>query len=431
MRWEFLDPWNPKPGDWDRASVLHVFRRAGFGAGTEEVERALGEGPEATLERLFEDRTSTTLLATIDPLLATGKIDHLRSWWMALILAGGAPLRERMTLLWHAHFATSNEKVDDVRMMHAQNRLLREQALGDFRELLRSVARDPAMLVWLDGDSNRSGHPNENFAREVMELFTLGIGNYDESDVRDAARAFSGWGVDGRSAIYRPEHHDGGRKTLFGRTGDLDANDALELLLEHPACARRIAWLLLRAFVTPQVREEWIEGLARVLAQEEWNLERTLRILLRSRLFHSPAARRARIAAPVELVAVAARSLEVKPAPAEAARLAATMGQSLFCPPSVKGWSEGRSWIHSGSWIARQNALAALAAAVNDDSGLGIEARNRSELTRRVLTGLLPEEVDSKFERELERSVSAAATLADARRAALALVVTSPEFQVF
>ena len=160
-------------------------------------------------------------------------------------LAGGAPLRERMTLVWHDLFATSNDKVDDVRLMHAQNELFRTQGLGDFRALLHALARDPAMLVWLDGDSNRRGHANENFAREVLELFALGIGNYGERDIQEAARAFSGWGTEGRASVFRAAHHDDGEKTLFAQTGRWSSDDALDLILAQPACARHVARVLL------------------------------------------------------------------------------------------------------------------------------------------------------------------------------------------
>ena len=175
-----LDPWRPRAGQWDRAAAQHLFRRAGFGARPAELELALSEGLEATLVRVFADGTPPELLASIQPLLPAGELEHLQAWWMALILEGGSPLRERMTLVWHDHFATSNDKVGDVRLMYAQNELFRVHGLGDFRTLLKAVARDPAMLRWLDGESNRRGHANENFARELLELFALGLGNYGE-----------------------------------------------------------------------------------------------------------------------------------------------------------------------------------------------------------------------------------------------------------
>jgi len=431
---EWLEPWRPSAGDWDRAAAQHLWRRAGFGARPAELERALEEGLEPTLARLSAARGSPELEASIHPLLAAGDLELLQAWWMALILEGGAPLRERMTLVWHDLFATSNDKVDDVRLMHAQNELLRSAGLGDFRALLRSVARDPAMLRWLDGDTNRRGHPNENFARELMELFALGIGNYEERDVQEAARAFSGWGTSGRAFAFRPEQHDADEKTLFGRRGAWDGDDTLGLVLEQPACARHVARVLLEAFVAPAPEEEWIAELAGVLCAAEWRIDRTLEVLLSSRLFFSPRARRARIAGPVELLAVAARALDAELAPKRAARLAADMGQALFRPPSVKGWDGGRAWIHSGSWIARHNALVALAAA---DGGRDGEIRvelaawlGSGEPSGRVVERLLPDAASARLAAEVS-SLAPGSNAAERARAAVALVLTSPEFQLF
>jgi uncharacterized protein (DUF1800 family) len=427
---ELLAPWQPRAGGWNRAAASHLFRRAGFGASPGDVELSLSEGPEATVARLFAERASPDLRASIQPILATGDLELLQAWWMALILEGGSPLRERMTLVWHDHFATSNDKVDDIRLMHAQNELFRAHALDDFRNLLRAIARDPAMLRWLDGDSNERSHPNENFARELLELFALGIGNYDERDVREAARAFSGWGTSGRRSVFRPELHDEGEKTLLGRTGRFDGDGALDLVLEQPACARRVALVLLEAFVAPAPPEAWVRELAAVLAAD-WSIERTLRALLRSRLFFSPAARRARIAGPVELVAVAARSLGTPIAPRRAARLASAMGQSLFRPPSVKGWDGGRAWIHSGTWIARHNALVELVEGAGEALRRVLDTDERDELPALALERLLPDGVGSAFTDALDRAARHARGADEARRAVVSLVLTSPEFQLF
>jgi uncharacterized protein (DUF1800 family) len=417
MRDSWLEPWQPRAGEWDRAAAQHLFRRAGFGARPEELERALAEGPAPTLARLSETRTDPELARSVHTLLAAGDVTLLQAWWMGLILAGGAPLRERMTLVWHDHFATSNDKVDDVRLMHAQNELFRSHGLGDFRLLLHAVARDAAMLTWLDGDSNRRGHPNENFARELLELFALGIGNYDERDVQEAARAFSGWGTEGRATVFRPERHDDGEKVLFGQRGRYDADEALDLVLAQPACMSHVARVLLEAFVAPAPEPGWIDALAEELRADEWDIGRTLSTLLSSRLFHSEHARRTRIAGPVELLAVTARCLGARAAPVQLARQASAMGQALFRPPSVKGWDGGRAWIHSGSWIARHNALVALAAA--------------SEPREPVLEELLPDLASPELEAGLQRLARAASGEREAREAELALVLTAPEYQLF
>jgi uncharacterized protein (DUF1800 family) len=370
-------------------------------------------------------------------LLATAEIKPLASWWMALILGGGAPLRERMTLAWHDHFATSFDKVADVRMMHAQNQLLRTHALGDFRELLHGIAKDPAMLVWLDGDDNRKGHPNENFAREVLELFALGIGNYGEDDVREAARAFTGWGTNGRSFVHVDKHHDDGTKTIFGKSGRFDGDDAIDLVLARRECPRWIARRLLVELVMPDPPRAAIDETAAILVDANWNVRATVERILASRLFFSPEARRARIAGPVELIARSARTLNARVSPERAAEAAAEMGQALFRPPSVKGWDGQRTWIHAGSWIARHNWLAALAipaqpkdetVRVDLERALGAPA-STDEAADRVLRALLPDACDATFREKLSAAARACETPSEALGLCAALALTSPEYQ--
>ena len=436
MKLDALRPWRPAPGEWNEAAAAHLLRRAGFGARPAELAQAVEEGPERTLERLLADpgEADAELRRAAEPLLASESIELLQAWWMALILSGGAPLRERVTLMWHDLFATSHDKVDDVRLMHGQNELFRRGGLGDFRALLRGVARDPAMLVWLDGNSNRKGHPNENFAREVLELFALGIGNYGEGDIQELARALTGLGTEGRATVFRTEHHDTGEKTVFGRRGAFGPDEALELVLGHPACPRHVARVLLETFVTPRPEPAWCEELATVLVAEEWNVARTLRVLLGSNLFHSPAARRARIAGPVELVASAVLALEAHVAPRRAARWTSAMGQALFRPPSVKGWDGGRAWIHTGTWIVRHNALAALATARRDEAGpIRFEAERAfpqpeaAALARATRARLLPGNDDAELLAALETTARSGAPA----RACVAALLTSPDFQLY
>jgi uncharacterized protein (DUF1800 family) len=437
MSRDLLEPWRPDTGEWNRAAAAHLFRRAGFGAAPQELERALARGPEAALAELFADRGAPELRESVRQLLATGSLELLQAWWMSLILDGGAPLRERMVLLWHGHFATSNAKVDDVRLMHGQNELLRSGGLGDFRALLHAIVRDPAMLVWLDGDSNRSGHPNENLARELLELFALGIGNYAESDIREAARALSGWGTEGRSFVSRPHYHDAGRKLFLGQEGCWDGDDVVDLVLEHPACSRHVARVLLEAFVAPAAEPAWIEALAAALREHEWHIGRVLEILLSSRLFFSPLARRSRIAGPVELLAVSTRTLEARIAPRLAAELSAELGQALFRPPSVKGWAGGRAWINSGSWIARHNALERIAAADGTSGGevqldlARVLGDDPALLPERALAALLPEGGGRCLEQALERIARSSEDPARKRTLVAALVLTAPEYHLF
>ena len=216
-----LDPFVPGPSDpFDRRKAAHLLRRAGFGAAPAAIDRAVAEGMEQTVESLFDEATEEedfyqkTFRAINGPLTNFGDIGAEQAWWVYRMMTTRAPLREKLTLFWHGHFATGFEKVDNSRLMHQQVETIRRHAWGNVRELTLAIARDPAMVVWLDGESNTKEHPNENFARELMELFTCGIGHYTESDVREAARAFTGWHRDKTQFAFNAGDHDAGRKHL-------------------------------------------------------------------------------------------------------------------------------------------------------------------------------------------------------------------------
>ncbi|MCE9594138.1 MAG: DUF1800 domain-containing protein [Planctomycetes bacterium] len=432
MTHALLEPWRPTRDDpWDRDAAAHLLRRAGFGASPATLARALADGPEATLERLFAPRGhEPKLFAGIESLLATGNAELLQAWWLALLLGDGDPLGERVTLFWHDHFATSIAKVDDVRLMHRQNRTLREHALGDFRELLHAVAKDPAMLTWLDGNENRRGHPNENFARELLELFALGIGSYDEHDIREAARAFTGWSVASREFVARADAHDSGTKTLFGRSGEFDGDDALELVLAHPECPRFVARRLHEEFVGPEPDRATIDALAKELVERDWSIGRTLSTLLASKLFFARSARRARIASPIEFVVGTALALDLFPAPVEAANAAARMGQALFRPPSVKGWDGGRAWINAGTWLERVNVgLDAAETIRSGEKSFAPEPDDSSSAARLVLERLVGG-ADDEFANTIVAAAARASSVRDALADSVALVLTAPEYHL-
>jgi uncharacterized protein (DUF1800 family) len=442
---ELFEAWAPEPGvanGWNRASATHLLRRAGFGPEPGDVTRALETGFEGTFAALVDgDDHDPRLLSGADHLLATGSIELLQSWWTSLLLDGRAALRERVALMWHDVFATSHAKVDDVRMMHAQNQVFRTLGLGDFRELMHAVAKDPAMLVWLDGDDNRRGQPNENFARELMELFCLGIGNYSERDVQEAARAFSGWGTAGRSFVDRPEQHDEGLKRIFGQQGAFDGTDAVNLVLDHPACSRHVARRLLEEFLHPEPTEEETGALARFLVAHDWNVGEAIAHVLQSARFFSPRARRSRIAGPVEIVAISTRALGARVPPKLLVRVCEELGQSLFRPPSVKGWDGGERWIQASTWIARHNRLGSLASAHLDRSGdvrvdlAAAFAEVVSPLTHanvaQAVTGvLLPDGVPDDYRIVLVRAAKRAEDVDHALAVVTRLVVTSPEYHL-
>jgi uncharacterized protein (DUF1800 family) len=357
---------------WDQRRVVHLHRRAAFAASWPEIQRDLADGPEQAVDRLLQGRSHEdsarrfeTMARTIgDAATASGSPGRLKAWWLYRMLMSPDPLGERLTLMWHNHFATSNRKVQDLVRMREQNELLRKHARGPFGELLEAVVKHPAMLVWLDADSNRKGHPNENLARELMELFTLGIGNYTEDDVKEAARALTGWTIIGTQFGFREARHDDGEKTVLGERGPLSGDNLLKLLLDHPAMARRLAWRICHTFmgegvVNEQSLSELADGLSSHGLDIGWGIE----AVLRSKLFFSATNLRTRIVGPVECVVGALIALELCDPPPSTLLLAewvARMGQDLFYPPNVGGWNEGRAWLGSRTIIARANFASAL-----------------------------------------------------------------------
>jgi uncharacterized protein (DUF1800 family) len=262
-----------------------------------------------------------------------------------------------MTLFWHNHFATSVQKVRQAQGMYVQLQLLRRHALGSFRELLHGVARDPAMLVYLDGAANRAGAPNENFAREVMELFTLGEGQYAEQDIKEAARSFSGWAVDREAwtARFRPRQHDGGEKTLLGRRGRFDAAGALDVMLDQPAAPRFIVNKLWRELVSPMPDAAAVEVIAQRLRSSGWRIDVALRELLLNSAFWAAPNRAVLIKSPVELAVGTLRQFDIQlDSAVPLVGITARQGQMLFSPPNVKGWPGYTDWITSTTLLDRK-----------------------------------------------------------------------------
>lgn len=352
-------------GEWSRREATHLLWRTGFGASADEIQQATHDGLDMTLDRLLSPPKESAEFQKADALLRqaafdSGSIADLKVWWLHRMVASANPLVEKLTLLWHNHFATSNAKVDSVPLMAAQNDLLRRESLGSFRRVLHDMAKDVAMLIWLDSNSNRKRHPNENFAREVMELFSLGVGNYSEHDIQEAARAFTGWHVRDGEFWFNAIQHDTGEKVVFTKRGNFDGGDVVELCLEHPACPRFLAFKLLRQFVEPSPSKEHIDALATRIRQHNFEWRPILRELFSSRLFFSEAARQSLIKSPVELLLGAVRQLKAKPNLQSLARLSAELGQDIFEPPTVKGWDGGRLWISSTTLIQRANFATAL-----------------------------------------------------------------------
>ncbi len=285
---------------------------------------------------------------------------ELREWWLREMLMTPSPLTERMTLFWHGHFATSQQKVRSGELMYRQNVLLRREAVGNFSALLHQIARDPAMLVYLDNAGSRRKAPNENFAREVMELFTLGEGQYSERDIKEVARAFTGWSLD-RDTLeftHRRGWHDGGEKSVFGKTGRFDGDAVLDLMLARPQAAEFITAKLWREFVSPTPDVAEVRRLAAVFRESRYDIKALLRALLVADAFWSPGHRANLIRSPVELVVGTLKTFDILPYSLRPAVLAAALlGQNPMSPPNVKGWPGGDAWINSATLLGRKQFL--------------------------------------------------------------------------
>jgi uncharacterized protein (DUF1800 family) len=366
-------PFEPTPADpWDLRKVAHLHRRAGFGATWEMLQRDLRAGPAISVDRLINPPPLSADEQQVLGSLQQGALqardsDRLKALWLYRVLYDPDPLGEKLTLLWHSHFATSNRKVDSLSAMQQQNELLRGHARGQFADMLHAIVQDPAMLVWLDGGTSRREQPNENFAREFLELFTLGPGNFTEADIRQAARAFTGW-VREPDNFRREEprfqfdtaRFDDGEKTFLGHRGAWNAHDIVRITLERPAAAEFLCRKLYRYFVREDIEPsaELIRPLAAELSGNQFSIRHVVAMILRSRHFYDQTVMRQRVKSPVEFSAGLLRMLDVPRANARLLALAATcdrQGQELFHPPNVRGWIGGRTWLNSTTLLERGN----------------------------------------------------------------------------
>ena len=370
----------------DIALMAHLMRRAGFGATRDELEALAEQGYEETVEQLISPpdeipRADQDILFRYIPSTETGGPNPIpgAAQWMYHMLNTQRPLEEKMALFWHNIFATGNSKVDNDNHLSAQTHLFRNHGMGNYRDLLIRVAQNPAMIFWLDNNENHKRTPNENWGRELLELFSLGVGHYTETDVYECARAFTGWTIDAKIPRqphhrfswrfeFRPEEHDFGQKTFLGHTGNFDGHDIIDIILQQPACPRFIARHLYNFFVAdePQVpawsvepprNPEAVELLAETFVESGYEIRPVLRTIFNSDFFKDSMYQKVR--SPVEVVVGTLRMVGDLQGPdprlLEMGQEPAYMGQSLHDPPSVEGWHTGREWINSGSVVKRIN----------------------------------------------------------------------------
>ena len=374
---------------WDYETAAHLLDRAAFGGTPAEIEAVEKKGLSAMVRELVDVSNES---ANIPPpawahprdvrqlrmqvralknepaarkeklreirMMEGENILDLRRWWLERMMTTPAPLLEKMTLFWHGHFATSVQKVKDPYWMWRQNDLLRRNALGNFVSLTKKISRDPAIMIYLDLQQSRKQHPNENWARELMELFTIGIGNYSEQDIREAARAFTGYRVDLTNQEFRfaAGQQDSGAKNFMGRAGNLNGDDIIDTITKKPACAQFIGRKIWRYFVEDEPPPQIVDAVADRIRAHNYEIRPVLREIFSSAEFYSDRVRRNQIKSPVQFLIQTAKLLEAPLPSALAAQNAMRqMGQILFAPPNVKGWDGGRSWISTSTLLFRYN----------------------------------------------------------------------------
>lgn len=360
--WNEFEPTEARP--WDRRAAAHLFRRAGFGASTSALDEATASTPANTVRRLLaEDANATNFETQADALartvIAGGDPKQLAAAWVYRLLYTPAQLLEKTTLFWHGHFATGAEKVQFAEMMWAQNQLLRQYALGEFEPLVQAISCDPAMLIYLDSATNRKAHPNENYARELMELFCLGEGNYTEQDVQQLARCFTGWEIKNKKFRKNEYQHDKGIKQLLGKSGIFDGEEAVKIVLEQDAMPYFIVGKLVRYFVfdEPRPTQELLKPLADQFRSNGLKIGPVVTRILGSNLFFSEHAWARKVRSPIELAIGFLRALEGTTNTVRLADNLTKLGHGLFYPPNVKGWDGGRAWINSSTLLGRANLV--------------------------------------------------------------------------
>ncbi len=421
---DWFAPFEPGPGNaFDRAAVVHLLRRATLGHPPAWIERCLAAGPveaaRVVVRGASPDARERSLLSMRDTVVGFEDAKDLAAFWWARLLMTCNPFGGRMELFWHDHFATGISKVRSSYWMAQQLELFRRHGLDDFGKLVVAVAKTPAMLRWLDNEENRKGSPNENFARELFELFTLGRDHYTEHDIQEAARAFTGWRMVGEQFFFDARRHDDGVKAVLGATlpggiGRRAGERVIELAVARPDCARFVGDKLLRAFVGPQYPRPALAAFAAIVRREGGNIGRVLEILLASNLFYAREGRRTRIRGPVEWIVWLLRTLDCTAAPTALARAAGRMGQTLLDPPDVSGWDEEAQWISSATWLHRAN----FAGRIGDGRAPfrmrpllehRVQARGAMAELAWLLERLFPEGVDDSARRVLEAQARAEA----------------------
>jgi uncharacterized protein (DUF1800 family) len=451
---------------FDAIKAAHLLNRAAFGGTPAEIAHLLTLGPRLAvdhlldfpdksaeeqdprdvpnlsaiadypanfreLSRMFVGKTKAEQVALFQKIQFANRaaLTATGDWWMRRMAAAGRhPLQEKLTLFWHGHFTTSADGERAAKLIWDQNETLRRHAAGNFAAFVKAISRDPAMLDYLNGNQNQRFHPNENYARELMELFTLGVGHYTEDDVKAAARAFTGWGHNGIEFLFRKFDHDYDAKTFLGHRGNFDGDDVIDILLQQPACATHVASRVWNFFVSEEPDPAVIASLGNILRDSHYDLRPMLRTLFTSRAFYEPMHIGSQIKSPVQLLIGTARLLGVDLPPGRVMFQPNSplmqMGQLPFFPPNVRGWPGGRAWINTSTIFVRYNAALRLAAECHPDP-----TPSRDTAVDHWLARLIPRPIAPEQRQPLLDALNDNPDASSIRRM-IQLIVSMPEYEL-
>ena len=442
--WAAYEPDDKRP--WTLRWVGHLYRRAGFGADWRQCQQALTEGPQRTIDRLLQPEGNAEAFEAeydgYESAAAGGdSAVPLRAWWLRRMIETPYPLQEKMTLFWHSRMGISNARVKSGRLMASHVKRLRTFSLGNYEDLLIQMAEDPAVFLGLDAERNRKARPSEHLARQLLDGYGVGPDKYSDDDVRDVARAFTGWTVLRNQLRFFEREHDDGEKTILGKRGYWDAQDAVRIIARHPETSVSIARTLYRWLVSEMHDPD--AALLAPLAQASQagtNVGRMVETILRSNLFFSTMAYRQRVKSPVEYAVGILRGLEARIATARLGEDLARLGQDLYHPPTIRGWAGGPNWINTATMVGRENLANALFSAkgpYGDKLDVAAVARRygcsgREAGAKFVLDLLLQGDIQNspRAQASSDESGDADQSLARQMREIAQQVVSCPEFQL-
>lgn len=443
--WGEYQPSDEHP--WTLELAGHLLRRATFGFNWQQLQATLNRGPRESVERLLRpggdaEAFEHSMSEDEGSVAVSSGIETLRAWWLRRMLLTPHPLKEKMTLFWHSHFGVGNSRVDDSQLMWRHIQTLREHSLGSYRTLLEAAAHDPAVLLSVGAQQSRKSQPNEQFIEQLLQQYSVGAGHYGDEDLREAARAFTGWLVLRGQMRFFDHEHDEGIKQVFGQAGNWEAKDVVRIVLDQPATPQLIARKLYRWFISEvdHPSDQILKPLAEKLAGQ-YDVAEVVELILRSNLFYSKRAYRQRIKRPVEYGLGVAIALEGQVPTLPLAAACARLGEDLYNPPTVRGWLGGTRWINAATMVERERLAAEMLETGKSPYGGRLKAaeiaqqhgcRSVDEAVEMLLQLYLQDDLSVETRAALVDAApsGSVATSADWLQKCTYRIVTSPQFQL-